>query len=826
MKTTKTLLFILILLSLAACSKIELIEYSSEINQKEIKFGEPFVSKAFTRAATGDIDGVDGLKPYGITVWGEMYNSDYYDPTTSTNAFDNGGYRVLRWQNGSGSWTYDEPVFWTNDKNYDFVGFAPAEEAGIANYSEGKMEVSNIPVVQVIDNSSTGKSGIDYLLSDVATSRATDGTREDVRLVFKHILSRLSFYVWKDNTTKQDITLKNATLYLPSSTAKANYTEAIHNGPQPDQDTWTWEGHSDIKDATDEGDLSTYSSHTINSTSIEVPECSDDVLAEVYAQKLGKEFFIAPTPSDDDVTFYIKLTYEMGDDNGSTEITKFTKLPDLERLRQGYKHNLYIRLGEQTITFDIDRVEGWKSDSQLEGNINNINGHSYGFTAWQENFDIVGLLKVNYFDDIAFETARLQSKNNESVSDVEVNIDGWYDTAYCNGTTHEEPSEDYRYARFRILPDPTVFQGSGTYILTFVNQDGEENSTEVNISMSEMSFTIKTTEANQTFHVPMATGETPAPMAIVWGDHSESTIADSYLYSNSKAHTYKTAGTYEVRIMSLQTDSKKQQIPEFNFGKYPSSTCSMTNSAITETLDNENGQLLYSIDTPVLYTGVDELSTMFYGTGLTKICADAFSLFSNVTEMNGTFFRCSKLTAIPQGLIDNLTDLESMYCTFRGCADLLSVPATFLRYQTKVKTLQGIFRECTSLASLSDGFFSRQLLCDNYKQLVANCRNLKLSEGLFIDGSVGITKENRFKRCNTIIRIDNIFYHTKDTDAGTVPDLWNYYFTNKYGFSRGTNGLLFPVLSSSLYENKNEIPECWYKETTSYPENFELVLSE
>ena len=67
MKTTKTLLFILILLSLAACSKIELIEYSSEINQKEIKFGEPFVSKAFTRAATGDIDGVDGLKPYGIT---------------------------------------------------------------------------------------------------------------------------------------------------------------------------------------------------------------------------------------------------------------------------------------------------------------------------------------------------------------------------------------------------------------------------------------------------------------------------------------------------------------------------------------------------------------------------------------------------------------------------------------------------------------------------------------------------------------------------------------------------------------------------------------
>lgn len=829
MKITHTLFYLLIALTLLACSTTEPIDIVAEKDNQRIQFREPFVANASTRSATGDIVGVNGLKPYGIKVWGEMYDSNTYDSSNATNAFSNGGYRILRWDAGSGSWTYDETVFWTSGKNYDFVGFAPSEEAEVASYENGIMRITNIPVVQTIDNSSAGKSGIDYLLSDVATSRNTDGTREDVGLVFKHLLSRLSLYVWKDNMINQRIILKDMTLFLPSSNAKASYVEASHNGPQTGIDTWTWSGHNDVKDATKEEDLETYSSHYMNTSNLEVPACGDALMAEINAQRIGKEFFIAPTPTDEDVTLYVKLTYSVEDDNNSTEITKFSELTGLDNLKQGYKHNIYIRLGEQSVTFNVDRVEGWQSDSALEQSIGNLTGHSYGFTAWQQDFDIAGIIKVKSYNDVAFETAKLQLKNDNEVNDAEISIDGWYETADCSGAAWDEPSIDACFAKFKVMPDPKSLKGSGTYRLTFTNQDGEENSADVNINVSEMSFTIKTTEENQTFNVPLATGATPAPMAIVWGDKSASTIAEKYLYSNDRQHTYKTAGTYEVKILSLQTDSESQQIPEFNFGKYPTLTCSATNSALSDTLDNNNGQMLYSIGTPILYTGKDDLSTMFYGTGLTTISPDAFEFFGDATQTNCTFYRCEKLTEIPQGLFDQLTNLESMYCTFRDCTALSTVPATLLKNQAKVKTLQGFMRNCKSLTSLSDGFFAHQQLCANYKQLLGGCSNLRLNGGLFINESEGITKDNRFKKCNTVIRIDNMFYQIKKTDAGTMPDLWNYYFTNKYGFYKGDSTTdpkvnpYFPVSSNSKFDNQSEIPECWYKETTTIPENCVLI---
>ena len=824
MKKTHPYICLLTLLTLFACTKVETIDIAEE-NCQKIQFREPFIANAATRSATGDISGANGLKSHGVKIWGEMYDSYTYDYSTATNAFDDGGYRILRWDNGSGTWTYDKTVFWTGEKNYDFVGFAPSEEADVANYENGIIEINGIPVVQTINNSSEGKSGIDYLLSETSTSRSDNGRRDDVGLVFKHLLSRLSLFVWKDNMVKQKIILKDATLFLPNASAKANYVEASHAGPQSGVDIWTWDGHNDIKDATKEEDLATYSSHSMNTTNVEVPACSDALMAEINAQRLGKEFFIAPTPANEDITLYLKISYSVEDENNGTEITKFTKLSGLGKLKQGYKHNIYIRLGEQAITFSIDRVEGWKSDSQLEQSIGNISGHSYGFTAWQDNFDISGIIKVNQYDDVTFDMAKIKAKNDDTVSEAEIAIDGWFETADCSGTAWDEPSRDACFAKFRVTPDPMALNGNGIYVLTLTNQDGEENSADVNINFSDMTFSIKTTEANQIFIVPMATGSTPAPIAIVWGDKSASTIADKYLYNNDIQHSYKSAGIYKIRILSLQTDSESKQIPDFNFGKYPNVTCDLTSDPLIKE-DNANGQMLYSVDTPVLYTGKNDLSTMFYGTGLTTIHPNAFTYFSNATKMDGTFFNCDKLTAIPQGLLDQLTMLESMYSTFRACKTITTVPSALLDNQTQLRSIQALFRDCTSLTSLPDGIFAKQLLCYNYKQLLGGCSNLKLSGGLFIDEAEGITKDTRFKKCSSLVRIDNIFYKMRTTDSGTIPDLWNYYFKNKYGFYNGNGGTVkpyYPVSPTDDFTNKADIPECWYKSTTTIPDNCVLL---
>ena len=65
------------------------------------------------------------------------------------------------------------------------------------------------------------------------------------------------------------------------------------------------------------------------------------------------------------------------------------------------------------------------------------------------------------------------------------------------------------------------------------------------------------------------------------------------------------------------------------------------------------------------------------------------------------------------------------------------------------------------------------------------CENLKINSDLFIDESAGITKSTRFASCTKPIRIDNMFWDlgkSCGSDAGTLPDLWNYNMPNKYGF--------------------------------------------
>lgn len=813
------------ILVLSACSNIETSDTNDSNGTQAIKFGEPFIANAITRSATGDIANADGLKAFGAKIWGEMYESNTYNASSASNAFDNDEYKILKWKNDTEGWTYDDIVFWNPDKNYDFVGFAPADESNVATYENGLIQLQDIPVVQTIDNSDNSKKGIDYLLSDVATSPKSTSNRETIGLVFRHLLSRLSIYVWKDNTLRQDILLKDLTLFLPNSEAKATYQEANHYGPQSGVDSWTWHGHTDIPNATNSTELNTYSSFVLNNSDVTVPTCGDALMAEIDAKRMNTEFFIAPTPVDEDVTIYVKATYDLIDENSTTEITKFSKLSGLNTLKQGYKHNVYICIGDQALAFSIDKVESWNTDSQLEQSIDNLSGHSYGFTAWQKDFDIAGIIKVTDYEDISFGTAKLRHKNSGAVSEAETIIDGWFETADCSGTRWDEPSYNARFAKFRVTPDPKDLPDSGTYVLTLSDQDGDENSSDVDISMSEMSFTVEATETDKKFTIPLATGTVPCSIAFVWGDDKPSTLVYNTIQATDCVHTYQTAGTYRIRIISTQTDSTRQQIPEFNFGKYPTATLDISDYLKPAYDPNTNGQKLRSIETPVLYTGMDDLSTMFYGTGVTSICPEIFKYYKGAKKLDATFTNCSSLTELPEEIFAGMDDVESLYSTFRGCSRLSSVPTSLINNMTKVKNMQACFRECGSITSFPDGFFANQPLCNNYRQLLANCTNLKLQSNLFIDESKGITKANRFTQCNTLIRIDNMFSGAgklRETDFGVVPDLWNYSYTNQYGFYK----TYFPIAYSIEYENKNDIPDYWHNIEANFPEDCVLLQTE
>ncbi|MGN0282633.1 MAG: fimbrillin family protein [Prevotella sp.] len=826
----KDTLFLLItsMLTLSACSTIDTTETQAEKESSTIKFSAPFIQNTTTRSATGDIAGVNELKDYGVKVWGEMYESATYDANSATAAFDNGGYRTLRWDSSSSSWTYDDVMYWTKGKNYDFVGFAPAEEANVATYENGLIKVSNIPVVQTIDNSMENKSGIDYLLSNVTTSIDNGSTRDDVCLVFKHLLSRLSVYVWTDNLICQGVVLKSLEFFLPNDDAKANYEEANHNGPASGSDVWTWTGFTDVPNALSEESLAGYSRNTLNTTNVDVPACSDKQMAESDAKLLDSEFFIAPTPNDEDITLYVKATYDIIDESRTVETTKFTQVTSLKKLKQGYQHNIYICLNDQKMTFTVSDVEGWNTENYNNATqeIDNIAGHEYGFNAVQDNFELTGTIKVNTFGDVSFSSAQLALQGSSTSSDVDLNVEGWYKNADCNGTASDEATAESCYAKFRATPDPMVLNGSGTYTLTLTNQNGDKNSTDVDIDVSEMAFTIETQETDVTFSVPMATGATPAPMAIVWGDGSMSNIMENSIVSSDLQHTYAASGTYKIRIMTLQTDDTAKQINEFNFGKYPTSTLDISDYTSPSYSANDNGQMLRSIDTAVLNTGTDDLSSMFYNTGIVSISPDCFKLFSNVKKLDATFAKCESLTNIPTGLFSGMDNVETMYATFRQCTSLTTVPDDLLADITNVKTMYGMMRECSALEELPAGFFSRQQLCCNYIQLLGLCSNLCLNTDLFIDPDNGITTDNRFTQCTELVRIDNIFWgagSSRTTNIGSIPDLWNYQYSNKYGYIVTYN----PVNDNTKYVNRTSIPTYWTSaDTSTAPDYFQLLTNQ
>ena len=789
---------------LLSCTKSSLQDEETSLNDRnEVRFAEPFVYIA-TKSATGDITDTKALRNHDIRIWGETYSTDYYGEGDVANAFNGNGTRTLTWNETFGRWTYDNAIFWQDGLNYDFVGLAPADETASTTYNNGKITIGNIPVVQTINNAEDGRMGIDYLLSDVATSKYAR-TREDIRLNFKHILSRVSLFVWKNSSIYQKITLKDMTLFLPGANAKATYTEASHNGPSQENDSWTWTGHDDMDNASGDEQLTGYSSHDMVDADVEVPACSDAAIAEINAARLPKEFFIAPTPKDGTVTIYAKVTYDMEEEGGAVnEITKFAKLESLGKLKQGYKHNIYICLGEQTVTFSVDNVEGWQYDSETEKTITNSDGHNYGFMAFQNGFDIEGVIKTKKYGDVTFGTATLKKKGGSQESEAEMELDGWYATADCNGTRTEEPTANNCYAKFKATLDLKTLDNSGTYVLTLRDQDDDANTAEVEMALDAMDFTINTSEANAVFCVPFALGETPSPVVIVWGDNSSPTIIETNVTESNRRHTYAAAGTYSIRLITLQNDAGKAQIPDFNFGFYPTRTSHIEGETGLTFTDNANGQMLQSIDSPLLYTGTTDLTAMFYGTGLQSVCSDMLKNYSQATSLEGMFRGCGNLTTVPDGLFDAMT---------------------------KVTDMRKLFRDCTALTSLPDGLFAKQAKCYKYYQLLLNCNNLKLSDGLFISEADGITKDNRFADVAGMVRIDNMFHMTGSnltTDAGTLPDLWNYTFPHKYGYYKdGDSTAKFPIsYSNSYWTNKDDIPVCWYKTIdVVMPDNFTLTTT-
>lgn len=474
------------LLALGACTNTDDFAGSTSESKSEIAFANPFISK--TTRSTGDIKDAAALQNFKVKVWGEKYAS-------------NGGYvsgdyvfngTELTYNAASQKWEHNiNPApKWETGKDFDFVGFAPADAAAEISYNDGKVSLANVPLVQRVTGDNGENVGDDYLLSSLTTSKSGN-LREDVSLSFNHILSRLSVYTY---TTLDDATYKveisNMSLYLPNSTQSATYKEDDHGGPVQGNDSWTWNGFQNADaNATNASALGgSYAEQNFVASSsaltVNYAQTASTTTANAFA---NKDYFIAPTPKDEHVNFFLAISYTITKNataenpNGTDQktYTKFVNIAELTQLKQGYQHNLFIGITPTAIKFNVENVEGWKENVEGNDNFVDAEGHSFAVSNLKNDavnhqvtgvIDSYGNIKVGSSNtDITYQLAKVSNEDGTFVKEnLPITILGWYSDAGCTGEPTAASSFTNRYAKFAWDYSKTTVK-AGKYSFIFKN---------------------------------------------------------------------------------------------------------------------------------------------------------------------------------------------------------------------------------------------------------------------------------------------------------------------------------------------------------------------
>lgn len=467
----------------------------------------------------------------------------------------------------------------------------------------------------------------------------------------------------------------------------------------------------------------------------------------------------------------------------------------------------------------------------------------FGFSAQAVDFHIEGVVMqkgvILDANGLTSTLAAEDGKKNESPT-VQIMDNKWYSDEACTQVLSSKPTKSTTpvYAKYKLLNEPKNYDAKAKRIVTLTRTESATSnkdvvSAEVTLpDYAEMKFTIKTTAANQVFQVPFAIGATPAKLAIVWGGNESSFAKGSNAATNelssistdTRTHTYASAGTHQVRILSLETDATKKQIPEFNFSQYPETTGKDKTTVSGSYNYNYNGEKLISMDSPVLNSGETNLYGMFYGTAnLASVDCNLLKNYPNATNARNMFF-CSAsknvnkaLKTIPGTLFKYNTKLTSVQQAFGNCTALQTVPSGLLDTNTALEHVGNLFYSCTSLKEVPKGLFAKNLKVNNFTTTFGECTSLKLNAYIFINADS--EKATRFKNVTKVIRFDNVFQSVgnsiTDNDYGTCPDLWNYTYSSAgYGWKRtgsSSSGYTYssPFAYSTYWKKQSNLGKGW-----------------
>jgi len=234
-----------------------------------------------------------------------------------------------------------------------------------------------------------------------------------------------------------------------------------------------------------------------------------------------------------------------------------------------------------------------------------------------------------------------------------------------------------------------------------------------------------------------------ASLTIDWGDGNAVELQPSSVVEANLIHTYATAGTYQITVLSSNWSDYKFMAVDFVDGSDPSSS-----DPVIQTFRDK----LVSLDAPMPPVANTDLIYWFqYCQHLTTINSHLFDNLPNVTSAKGCFARCESLTTVPEGLFAKNTAITSFSECFKNCFGLQTIPAGLFANNTAAADFSSCFDWNKVLQSIPAGLFANNTAATNFRYCFGDCYAIQtIPENLFASNTIVTNFYGCFYDCNSL----------------------------------------------------------------------------
>lgn len=346
-------------LTLVSCSSDDLNSLSDNSSKNEAISFDGYLGRSAVavNGTRGSVETKETLKNKGFGVFGKY---DAGEGQTS-DFFDN---QKVTYSTTASKWTYTPLKYWPTQGKIDFLAYAPHKEGQNLNANTTAFDFTV---------AKKAADQIDLLWAN-ATGKITESfegtTKEKVKFLFKHALSRLGYTVKLSGNYSSDnatFTLKKITLAgSPDETTKAFYTKGTidlsktgtkENLSKTNTETGLWTAATSADNKQNftwfEGSYIVESSDSKHPTN----SANEDYSDKDYLFVIPQDFSLTTENAD---KLYVIVEYDVTYTSTHTTITNkvYKKLPI--DLMQGKAYMLNLTIG-LPIEFDAD-VTDWTTD--------------------------------------------------------------------------------------------------------------------------------------------------------------------------------------------------------------------------------------------------------------------------------------------------------------------------------------------------------------------------------------------------------------------------------------------------------------------------------